>query len=100
VVLIFLKYKINSIKLLPLVVTARIYYFLNVEKNYYKKLFKYVNRYIILNYYDEGVASLLYNRFFEPKLFYNLIRVYLLDVKKVIEFVKNNLKLFARLMVR
>jgi len=99
-ILIFPKYKINPIKLLPLIATARIYNFLNVEKKYYKGLSKYVNRYIILNYYNEGVASLLYNRFFEPKIFYNLIRAYLLGIKKIIEPVKNNLKLFAYLMVR
>jgi len=96
----FSKYKISPIKLLPLVVIARIYNFLNVEKKYYKGLFKYVSRYIILNYYDEGVASLLYNKFFELKIPYNLIRAYLLGVKKIIEPVKNNLKLFARLIVK
>jgi len=100
IILIFPKYKTGPIKLLPLIATARIYNSLNVKKKYYKRLFKCVNRYIILNCYDEGVAFLLYNRFFELKMFCNLIRTYLFGVKKIIEPVKNNLKLFARLIVR
>jgi len=100
VILIFPKYKTGPIKLLPLIVTARIYNFLNVEKKYYKKLFKYINRYIILNYYNEDVASLLYNGFFELKIPYNLIKAHLLGVKKIIKPVKNNLKLFARLIIK
>jgi len=100
IILIFPKYKINSIKFLFLIVITRIYNFLNVEKKYYKGLSKCVNRYIILNYYNKSVVSLLYNRFFEPKILYNLIKAYLLGVKKAIEPVKNNLKLFARLIIK
>lgn len=100
VVLIFPKYKAGPIKLLPLIATARIYNSLNVEKKYYKRLFKCVSRYIILNYYDENVASLLYSGFFELKMPCNLIRAHLLGVKKTIEPVKNNFKLFARLIIR
>jgi hypothetical protein len=100
VILIFLKYKISSIKFLPLLATTRFYNSLNVEKKYYKELFKYISRCITLNYYDESVAFLLYSKFFEFKVPCNLIKIYLFGVKKVIEFVKNNLKLFARLIIR
>jgi len=100
VILMFPEHKAGPIKLPLLIATARIYNFLNVEKKYYKGLFKYVSRYIILSYYNESVASLLYSRFFEPKIPCNLIKAHLLGVKKTIEPVKNNPKFFARLMVR
>lgn len=99
IVLIFPEYRAGPIKLAPLAPLEDMRYSLGVEEQYYKKLSEYLSQYITLSYYDEGIASLLYSRLFEPKVSYNLIKAHLFGVKKAIEPVKNNPKAFARLMV-
>lgn len=100
VVLMFPKHRAGPIKLPPLVATARIHSSPNVEEKYYKGLSRCVSRCITLSCCDEGVASLLCSGFFEPKMPCNLIGAHLLGVRKAIEPVRNNPKLFARLMVK
>lgn len=100
VVLMFPEYRTGPIKLSPLVATARVYSSPDVEEKYYKELSRCVSRCIILSCCDEGVASLLCSGFFEPRVPCNLIGAHLLGVRKAIEPVRSDPKLFARLMVR
>jgi hypothetical protein len=59
-----------------------------------------VSRCTTLSCCDEGVASLLCSGFFEPRVPCNLIGAHLLGVRKAIEPVRSDPKLFARLMVK
>jgi len=100
VVLMFPEHRAGPIKLPPLAATARIHGSPGVEENYYKSLYGCVSRCITLSCCDEGIASLLCSGFFEPKVPCNLIGAHFLGVRKAIEPVKSNPKVFARLMVR
>ena len=85
------KYKTNSIKSSPLAASEGVYRYSGVDEKYYKRLFKYLNRYITLSCCDEGIASLLCSAFFEPKVPCNLIGAHLSGVRKAIEPARSEL---------
>ncbi len=99
VVLMFPEHRAGPIKLSPLAATARIHGSPGVEEKYYKRLSRCVSRCITLSCCDEGIASLLCSGFFEPKIPCNLIGAHLLGIRKAIEPMKSDPKVFARLMV-
>ncbi len=71
----------------------------HLDEEYYKQLYSCLGRCITLSCCDEGTASLLCSRFFEPSVPCNLIGSHLLGVRNAIEPVKNDPKTFARLMM-
>lgn len=95
-----MNYRANIIKSLTLIILENVYFYLDVNEKYYKRLFKYLNRYITLSYYNKDIISLLYSFFFESNVLYNLIKTYLFDIRKVIELVRSNLKILFRLITR
>ena len=100
VILMFSKHKVDSIKLASLCSLRDTCCSSNFEEQYYQRLFECFNQCITLSCCDEDIIFLLCDELFELNVFCNLIETYLYDVKKTIEFVKNDTKVFARLMMK
>lgn len=99
VILMFPKHRADSIKLSSLIATARIHDSSDVEEKYYKRLFRCVSQCITLSCCDEDIAFLLCSEFFELKILCNLVKIHLLNIRKVIESMKSDSKVFARLII-
>lgn len=99
VVMMFPGHEDGPIKLQPVAALEGTQHAPDFDEKYYKQLFSYLGRCITLSCCDEGTASLLCSRFFEPSVPCNLVGSHLLGVRNAIEPVRNDPRVFARLMM-
>lgn len=98
VILIFFKYKLKSIRLASLIILLSCLDLL-FEKQYFASLFKCLNQYITLSCCKKRIVSLLCNTIFESNVSYNLIKIYLFEIRKILKLIAYNSSTFVCLII-
>lgn len=70
------------------------------DKTNYQTLFEYIDNEIILSCNSKIIISLLCNNFFNVNVFCNFLKSHFLKVTNIIESLKNDSKIFCKLMIK